>query len=65
VGQQQCDGQTGVVRNQPTGGGGGIQIMLYQHAFVSCAKLHHQFFLFVMGKKRNIHMDNSFLRKRL
>ena len=59
VGKQQGDGQTCIVRNQPPGGGGGVEAVLLKDALVGRAELNHQFLLFVMGQKCNIHTGHS------
>ena len=59
VGKQQGDGQTCIVRNQPSGGSGGVEAVLLKDALVGRAELNHQFLLFVMGQKCNIHTGHS------
>ena len=61
MGKQQGDGQTGIVGNQATGGGGGKQLVLHQHAFIGGTELNHQFLLFVVRQKRDIHSSHSFV----
>jgi hypothetical protein len=56
MGKQQRQGQAGVVPDQTAGGGGGKQIMILQHTFVSGAELNDQFLLFIMSEKCNIHI---------
>jgi hypothetical protein len=55
MGKQQRNGQTGMVRDQPTGGSSGKQIVPHKNALVSGAELDHQFFFLVMRQKSNIH----------
>ena len=56
VGQEQCYGQTGIVRNEPAGGCGGKQLVLCQYALIGGAKLHHQFLFLIVSQKCNIHI---------
>jgi hypothetical protein len=44
-----------MVRDQPTGGSSGKQIVPHKNALVSGAELDHQFFFLVMRQKSNIH----------
>ena len=60
VGQKQSDGQTGIVGNEPTGGGGGEEVVLHKHALVGGAELNHQFLFLVVCQKCNIHKGHSF-----
>ena len=59
MGKQQSDGQTGIVRNEAAGGGSGKQGVLHQNALVGSAELNHQFLLFVVGQKCDIHSTHS------
>ena len=61
MGQQQGDGQTGIVRDQPSGSGGSKQIMLQQNTFVGRAELHHEFLLLIVGQKCDVQCAHSFL----
>ena len=51
--QKQGNGQAGIVGNQPAGGRGGVKVVLGEDALVCGTELNHQFFLFIMGQKRN------------
>ena len=55
VAQKLGDGQTGVVCDQPAGGGSGEQLMLHQNALIGGAELNHQLFFLIMCQKRDIH----------
>ena len=62
VRKQQSNGETRVVCDQTTGGSGGEKVMLHQNALVSGAELDHQFFLFIVSQKSDIH-SKSLLSK--
>ena len=62
MGQKQGNGQTGVIRDQAAGGGGGVEIMLGKQTLICGTELHHQFFLLVMGQECDIHNVHSFLK---
>ena len=49
MGKEQRNGQTGIIRDQPSGGGSCVKVMLAQHTLVSGAKLDHQLFFLVVG----------------
>ena len=61
VRKQQRNGQTGIIRNQPTGSGCSKQIVLDKDALVGSTKLDHQFFFLIMRQKCNVHCGPSFL----
>ena len=61
VRKQKGDGQTRVVGDQTTGGGGGKQIVLDQDAFICSAELHHQFFFLIVSQKCDVHVFFPFL----
>ena len=55
MGKQQRQRQARIVGDQPTSGSSGIQIVLRQNVLVCSTELDHQFFLFVVCQKRDIH----------
>ena len=63
MGKEQRQVQSGVVSNQPPGGGCGEQVVLHQDAFVGGTELHHQLFLFIVGQKCDVQSTHSFVYK--
>lgn len=62
AGQVQRDGQARGFAHQLAGGVGGADVVTGQDAAVGNAKLHHQFFLSVVGQKRDIQRKSPLLR---
>ena len=60
VGKQQGDGQACVVSDQTAGGSGCKEVMLDQNTLIGSAELNHQFLLFVVCQKCDIHNAHSF-----
>ena len=55
--QKQSNGQTGIIGDEPTGGGGSEEGVLTQYAFISSTELHHQFFFLVVSQKCDVHTE--------
>ena len=55
MGQEQLNGQTGSLSDQISGAVGGADGVLGENAALGNAELYHQFFLFIMAHKGDIH----------
>jgi hypothetical protein len=60
MGQQQCNGQTRIIGDKAACRSGSEKAVLDEHALVSGAELHHQFFLFIVRQECDIHNVHSF-----
>jgi hypothetical protein len=58
MGQQQGNGQTGIVSDQTAGGGGGKEAVLHEDTLVCGAELYHQFFFLIVSQKCDVHSDS-------
>ena len=60
VRKQQGNGQTGIVCDQPTGSGGGEQVVFDKNALIGSTELYHQFFFLVVCQECEVHCSHSF-----